>query len=92
MDFLALAKEFVEGKSNVLLGAAIVLCLLLGGLGVYHYLNKTGEARPGGFGKAMVAYTGNDERNAVEAFKTVADNHKNSPQADTAPISSGTCC
>jgi tetratricopeptide (TPR) repeat protein len=82
MDFLAQAKEFVEGKSNVLLGAAIVLCLLLGGLGVYHYLDKTGEAQAQeAFGKAMVAYTGNDERNAVEAFKTVADNHKNSPQA-----------
>jgi tetratricopeptide (TPR) repeat protein len=82
LDFLAQAKEFVEGKSNALLAAGIVLCLVVAGIGVYHYLNKTGEAQAQeAFGKAMVAYAGGDDRNAVEAFKTVVDNHKNSPQA-----------
>lgn len=82
MDFLAQVKEFAEGKSNTLLVAGIVLCLLLAGIGVYNYLKKTGETQAQeGFGKAMVAYTSGDERNAFEAFKTVVDNNKNSPQA-----------
>jgi tetratricopeptide (TPR) repeat protein len=82
MDFLAHAKEFAEGKSNSLLAAGIVVCLLLAGFGVYNYLKKSGETQAReAFGKAMVAYTCGDEKNAFEAFKTVIDNSKNSPQA-----------
>jgi tetratricopeptide (TPR) repeat protein len=82
LDLVGQAREFVEAKSNTLLTAGVVVCLLVAGVGVYEYISKSGEGQAKeAFGKAMVAYTGGDDRNAVEGFKNVVDNHKNSPQA-----------
>ncbi len=82
LEFLAKAKEFSVAKGNSLMGAGIVLCLVVAGFLVYGYLQKTGEAKAlDAFGRAMVAYAAGDEIKAVEAFKTVVDNSKSSPQA-----------
>jgi tetratricopeptide (TPR) repeat protein len=82
MDFLAKAKEFSIARSNSLMGAGIVLCLLVAGFLVYGYLQRTGEAKAqDAFGRAMVAYAAGDERKAIEGFRTVVDNSKISPAA-----------
>jgi tetratricopeptide (TPR) repeat protein len=82
MEFLMKAKEYSIAKSNTLVAAGIVACLLVCGVWVYTYLNRTGvEKAQDAFGKAMVSYSSGDEQKAIEAFKTVVDNSKNSPQA-----------
>jgi tetratricopeptide (TPR) repeat protein len=82
LDFLARAKEFGETKGNALTAAGIAVCLVVAGVLVYGYLQRSGEGKAvDAFGKAMVAYSIGDERGAVEAFRTVVDNNKNSPQA-----------
>lgn len=82
LDFIAKSREFVLAKSNTLVAACIVLCLLAAGVWVYNYLRKTGEEKAqDAFGKAMVAYSSGDEQKAVEALKNVVDNNKNSPHA-----------
>ncbi len=82
LDFLAKAKEFSVAKRNTLMGAGIAFCLVIAGIMVYGYLQKSGEAKAQDeFGKAMVAYSSGDEGKAIEALKTVVDNSKSSPQA-----------
>jgi|GEM_PF-625211 tetratricopeptide (TPR) repeat protein len=82
LDFLAKAKEFGEARGNALTAAGIAVCLVIAGVLVYGYLQRSGEAKAvEAFGKAMVAYSTGDERSAVESFKAVVDNNKNSPQA-----------
>lgn len=82
LEFLAQAKEFVEKNSNTLMGIVIAFCLVLAGVWVYSYINRTSrEKAQEAFGRAMVAYNSKDERKAIEDFKTVIDNYKNSPQA-----------
>jgi tetratricopeptide (TPR) repeat protein len=82
MEFLMKAKEYSVAKSNTLVAVGIAVCLLVGGVWVYLYLNRTGvEKAQDAFGKAMVAYGTGDEQKAIEAFKTVVDNSRNSPQA-----------
>jgi tetratricopeptide (TPR) repeat protein len=82
LDLLAKVKDFAESRGNALTAAGIAVCLVVAGVLVYGYLQRSGEEKAvDAFGKAMVAYATGDERGAVEAFKTVVDNSKNSPQA-----------
>ncbi|HUI93878.1 MAG TPA: tetratricopeptide repeat protein [Chitinivibrionales bacterium] len=82
LDFVGQARQFIDAKSNTLLAVGIAVCLVVAGFGVYRYVSKTGEVQAkDAFGKAMVSYINGDDRNAVEGFKNVVDNHKNSPQA-----------
>jgi tetratricopeptide (TPR) repeat protein len=82
MDFLADAKEFIEKNSNTLVVCAVAVCVVLAGGWAYRYFKLSGEAKAQEvFGKAMVAYQSGDEARAVEAFRSVVDNNKNSPQA-----------
>jgi tetratricopeptide (TPR) repeat protein len=82
MDFLAQAKDFAIARSNTLMVAGIAVCLVVAGVLVYGYLQRNGEEKAvDAFGKAMVAYSAGDEKRAVEAFRTVVDNSKSSPQS-----------
>lgn len=82
MDFLARAKDFTAAKSNTLTGIGIAICLVVAGVVVYGYLQRSGEEKAiEAFGKAMVAYESGDQARAVEALRTVVDNSKNTPQS-----------
>jgi tetratricopeptide (TPR) repeat protein len=82
LDFLNTAKEFIDKNSNAIMMGAIAVCVLLAGGWAYQYFKKSGEQKAQElFGKAMVAYQSGDETKAVEAFKAVIDNSKNSPHA-----------
>jgi tetratricopeptide (TPR) repeat protein len=82
MDFLADAKEFIEKNSNTIVVCAIAACVVLAGGWGYRYFKMSGEERAQeAFGRAMVAYQSGDEARAVEAFRSVLDNNKKSPQA-----------
>ena len=83
MDFLTDAKEFIDKNSNAIVVCAIASCVVLAGGWAYRYFKTTGEEKAQeAFGKAMVAYQSGDEARAVEAFRSVIDNNKNSPQAN----------
>jgi tetratricopeptide (TPR) repeat protein len=82
LDFLGDAKEFIDKNSNAIMMGAVAVCVLLAGGWAYQYFKKSGEEKAQeAFGKAMVAYQSGDEMKAVDGFKAVIDNNKNSPQA-----------
>jgi tetratricopeptide (TPR) repeat protein len=82
MDFLTDAKEFIDKNSNAIVVVAIAACVVLAGGWAYRYFKTTGEEKAQeAFGRAMVAYQSGDEARAVEAFRSVIDNNKSSPQA-----------
>jgi TolA-binding protein len=82
LDFLGNAKVFIDKNSNAITIGAIAVCVLLAAGWGYQYFRKSGEAKAqDSFGKAMVAYQSGDEARAVDAFRAVIDNNKNSPQA-----------
>lgn len=91
MEFIVRAKDFFIGQGNVLMGIAVGVVLVLGGVMIYNTVKKSSVHKAQeAFGKALIAYeassvnTANASENlgkAVEAFKTVVDNNKSSPQA-----------
>jgi TolA-binding protein len=82
LDFLSNAKEFIDKNGNAITIGAIAVCVLLLAGWAFQYFKKTGEEKAQeSFGKAMVAYQSGDEAKAVDAFKAVIDNNKNSPHA-----------
>jgi len=82
LDFLNDAKEFIDKNSNTIMIGVIALCLLLAGGWAFQYFKKSGEEKAQeAFGKAMVAYQSGDEIKAVDAFRAVVENHRNTPQA-----------
>jgi tetratricopeptide (TPR) repeat protein len=82
LDFLGDAKEFFDKNSNAIMMGVIAVCVLLAAGWAYQYFKKSGEEKAqDAFGKAMVAYQSGDEAKAVDGFRAVIDNNKNSPQA-----------
>jgi tetratricopeptide (TPR) repeat protein len=91
LDFLSTAKEFVDKNTNTLIGAGVAFCLVLAGIWVYNFITKSNEEKAQeAFGRAMVSYNSKDEKKAIEDFKTVVDNYKNSPQASYSAFILGT--
>jgi tetratricopeptide (TPR) repeat protein len=89
-DFIMRAKDFCVAQSNFIMGLSVAVVLVVGVILIYSAIKKSGnEKAQEAFGKAMLYYengnsAGNGGENlfkAVEAFKSVADNNKNSPQA-----------
>ena len=88
MDFIMQAKDFVVGQSNLLMGVAVGIVLVLGGITIYNSMQKSGNVKAQeAFGKALIAYEsgvgaqGENLFKSVEAFKSVVDNSKGTPQA-----------
>ncbi len=90
-DFIMRAKDVVVAQSNIILIVTLGVVLVLGGGMVYNSVKKSGyQKSQDAFGKAFMAYEasatggpGSDENlaKAVDAFKSVVDNYKGTPQA-----------
>jgi tetratricopeptide (TPR) repeat protein len=90
MEFIIRAKDFFVGQGNVMMGVAVGALLVLGALMIYNSVKKSSVHKAQeAFGKALIAYESASSNapgaltldKAVEGFKTVVDNNKNSPQA-----------
>jgi tetratricopeptide (TPR) repeat protein len=91
MEFIIQAKDFFMGQGNVLMGITVGVLLVLGGVMIYNSVRKSGVHKAQeAFGKALIAYEATSSNapggaenldKAVDAFKSVVDNNKNSPQA-----------
>ena len=91
MEFIIRAKDFFVGQGNVMMGVAVGVLLVLGGVMIYNSVRKSSVHKAQeAFGKALIAYEATSSNapggvetldKAVDAFKTVVDNNKNSPQA-----------
>ena len=91
MEFIIQAKDFFIGQSNLLMGIGVGVLIVLGGVMIYSSVKKSSVHKAQeAFGRALIAYEASSVNNAsaaenlekaVEAFKTVVDNNKNSPQA-----------
>src|SRR5271157_1458969 len=91
MEFIIQAKDFFIGQSNLFMGIAVGVLIVLGGVMIYSSVKKSSVHKAQeAFGRALIAYEASSVNNAsanenlekaVETFKTVVDNNKNSPQA-----------
>jgi tetratricopeptide (TPR) repeat protein len=91
-EFIMQAKDVVVAQSNTIIMITLAAALVLGGVMVFGSIKKSGlQKAQEAFGKALLQYEisainlptaadGNLSK-AVDAFKTVADNFKGSPQA-----------
>lgn len=91
MEFIIQARDFFMGQGNVIMGITVGVLLVLGGVTIYNSVKKSSTHKSQeAFGKALIAYEASSVNTtsaaenldkAVESFKTVVDNNKNSPQA-----------
>ena len=90
-EFIMQAKDVIVAQSNIIIIVTLGIVLVLGGGMVYNSINKSGyQKSQDAFGKAFMAYEASasggprsDENltKAVDAFKSVVDNYKSTPQA-----------
>lgn len=82
IETIVKARAYVVENSSTLLSAVIILLLVFAGFSAYSYVKKSGQRRAAeAFGKAMIAFSGQDRAAAVEALSLVADKHRSTPQA-----------
>jgi tetratricopeptide (TPR) repeat protein len=83
-------KEFVLKNLNMLVGTAIVLAFAVVVLVVYSWMRSDSLAKAeAAFGIAMIEYSNRNIEKAVENFRIVADNHRNTPQGTMSSIMLG---
>ena len=74
-------KDFFQKNLNSLVGTGIVLAFVLVVFGVYSWMRQDSLAKAEAvFGQAMIDYGNRNIEKAVENFRIVADNHRNTPQ------------
>jgi tetratricopeptide (TPR) repeat protein len=89
-DFIMTAKDAFVAKGNLIMVLTVGIVLVLGGYMIYNAVKDSGNQKAQeAFGKALLYYESGVSNNsgsenlykAVESFKAVVDNNKNSPQA-----------
>ena len=91
LEFIMQAKEVVFAQSNTIMIIAIGIALALGGGMIFNSIKKSSlQKSQEAFGKALLTYesnagspadVGDNLSKTVDAFKSVVDNYKGSPQA-----------
>ena len=82
LEFIAKAKNYLLAKSNTIMWIVIAACIVTGGVGIYFYTTKAKiKHAQEDFGRAMIAYNSGNESQALDAFKSVYENNKNTPHA-----------
>ena len=83
-------KAFVQKNLNILVGTAIVIAFAAVVLVVYSWMKSDSLAKAeAAFGTAMIEYSNRNIEKAVENFRIVADNHRNTPQGEMSSIMLG---
>ncbi|MBN1577822.1 MAG: tetratricopeptide repeat protein [Chitinispirillaceae bacterium] len=79
LDGLLKTKDFVRKNSNRIVGSAAVIVLVAGIFLVFGYFQKsrTKNAREE-FGKAMIAYSEDRSADAIDQFRSIAENYRRS--------------
>ena len=79
LDGLLSTKEFVQKNLNTLVGVVLALVLVSGIFLVFNYIQKSRiKSAREEFGKAMVLYSEQKLTEAVDQFRTVAENSRRS--------------
>lgn len=91
LEFLMQAKDVIVAQSNIIMIVVIGIVLVFGGGLVYNSIKNSGyQKSQDAFGKAFMAYEASSTENsrsdenltkAIDAFKSVVDNYKSTPQA-----------
>jgi len=81
VTWLIKAKLYCKKNTNLLIGVLIAVIIVVGGSIVLKQVKGAAEVKAGeAFGKAMIAYNGQDFEKAIDLFRNVADNYRSTPQ------------
>ena len=78
LEFFLKAKQYVMKNANVLSGVVIALVVVVGFFFIYAQMKKSGDEKAEeAFGQAMIEFNNRNMEKAIEDFRIVADNHRN---------------
>ncbi len=81
LEFLFKAKEYCAQNANSLVGIGIGVVIVIGFVLVYSQMKRSSQEKAEtAFGQAMIEYNNRAVDKAVEDFRIVADNYKNTPE------------
>ena len=81
MDFFLQAKQYATKNLNMLVGTGIVLVFAVGFFMIYTQMRGSSiEKAQEAAGNAWIEYNNHNTEKAIEDFRIVADNHRNTPQ------------
>jgi hypothetical protein len=81
LEFLIKAKQYAIKNANTLIGVVVVAIFVCVGVLVYSQIRRSSiDKAEEAFGNAMIQYNNQAVENAIEGFRIVVDNHRNTSQ------------